>query len=116
RSLVPNPWSLRAFLAFDPPSEQAVVLDDQGKVRIFKTADWSPLADLPGNVDVGEARQRGAASPDGKLLAVGSSGASPMRIYDLSSRKILKEIPESISAAALEFSDTSDTLTTLSTD
>jgi WD40 repeat protein len=116
RELVSNPWGLRSFLGFDPPGERAVVCDDQGKVRVFKTVDWSLIAELPGDLELGDWRIRGAVSPNGKLLAIGSFGTTPMRIYDFSSNKLLKEIPESTAAAALQFSDTNDSLTTMSTD
>ena len=116
RSLVPNPWTYFSFLGFDPSGERAVLLDDKGKVRVFKTADWSRVSELPGEFDPGDARLQGAVSSDGKLFALGGFGASPIRIFDLSSGKCLKEIPESATAKAVQFSDTSDSLTAMSTD
>ena len=114
--LVPEPRMFMSFLGFDPPAQRAVVLDEQGKIRVFKTADWSAVSELPGIVDPGDTRRRGAVSPDGKLLAVGSFEADPMRIYDLPSSKLLKEIPEPTTAASVLFSDTGDSLTTMSRD
>jgi WD40 repeat protein len=118
RALVPAPRVFRAFFGFDPAGERAVMLDEHEKVRIFKTGDWSVVAELPGSVPVGDFRRRGAVSPDGKLLAIGAMGVDPMRIYDLSSASFVREISDSAgaTAVAVKFSDAGDSVTTLSAD
>lgn len=116
RALVPKPHEFWAFLGFDPPGERAVMLDEKGKLRVFKTADWSVEAELPatGTAIPNDFRRRGAISPDGKLLAVSAFSTDPMRIYDLSTNTLLKEIPDTEPQVSLQFSDKSDSVTTVS--
>lgn len=114
RPMVQAPHKYRAFLGFDPQAERVVLLDDQSKVRIFKTADFSQVAELPGDVPPGDFRRRGAISSDGKLLVVSAFRDDPMRIFDLSSNQLLKDIPDAEAAVALRFDDTGRTVTTVS--
>ncbi|MGA2256354.1 MAG: AAA family ATPase [Thermoguttaceae bacterium] len=69
RPIVPDHMqgTFNSFLGFDPQGQRAVVLDESGKLRLFRTADWSQVAALPGNSALGdvETRRRGAISPDG---------------------------------------------------
>lgn len=114
RGLAPNPHEFRAFLGFDPAGERAVMLDERGKLRIFKTAGWSVVAELPGTVPAGDYRRRGAVSSDGKRLVVGAFASDPMRIFDLSSNILLKEIPDTDTAVAVQFDDKGESVTTVS--
>jgi WD40 repeat protein/tRNA A-37 threonylcarbamoyl transferase component Bud32 len=59
---------------------------------------WNPLTgDLIGSINVGEAVEKLAFSPDGRLLAAGCMGradAPHLRLIDVESKKIIQEFPQ----------------------
>ena len=119
RGLVPKPDGLKKFYGFDPSGERAVVHDEQGKIRVFTTTDWSQVTELPGTVksEAGVAlSQWGSLSPDGTLLVIWAGGEDSMHVYNLTTNSLVKELPGSIAASVAEFSDDGESVTFLSAD
>ena len=105
-----------SFLGFDPKGEQAVVLDVDDQLRVYKLEDWSEVALLPGTCPSGQDRRRGAISPDGKWLVIGSHAGDPMLVYDLETKEREAGNPRTLSTVAVRFSEAGDRVHTVASD